>query len=111
MSIFSSNIKDIPKKAVRVNYSALLNDKEYVYDSSGMMLLRLLIRARVKEVSIAGFDGFKKNYLDNYCDKRFLHQEEEKTVRKKNMQMKELIKSMRKEMKINFVTHSKYDEK
>ena len=110
-TIFSSNIKDIPKKAVRVNYSALLNDKEYVYDSSGMMLLRLLIRARVKEVSIAGFDGFKKNYLDNYCDKRFLHQEEEKTVRKKNMQMKELIKSMRKEMKINFVTHSKYDEK
>ena len=60
---------------------------------------------------LAGFDGFKRNYLDNYCDKRFLHQEEDKMVRKRNMQTRELIKSMRKEMDINFVTSSKYDEK
>lgn len=110
-TVFSSNVKGTPKKAVRVNYSDLLNDKEYVFDSSGMMLLRLLIRLKVKETAIAGFDGFKKNYLDNYCDKRFLHQDDSKIARKKNMQMKELIKSMGKEIGIEFITPSKYDEK
>ncbi len=110
-TVFSSNVKETPKKAVRVNYSDLLNDKEYVFDSSGMMLLRLLIRLKVKETAIAGFDGFKKNYLDNYCDKRFLHQDDSKIARKKNMQMKELIKSMGKEIGIEFITPSKYDEK
>ena len=110
-TVFSSNVKGLPKGAMRVNYSDLLNEKETIFDSSGMMLLRLLIRAKVKKVSLAGFDGFKRNYLDNYCDKRFLHQEEDKMVRKRNMQTRELIKSMRKEMDINFVTSSKYDEK
>lgn len=110
-TVFSSNVKGLPKEALRVNYSDLLNEKETIFDSSGMMLLRLLIRAKVKKVSLAGFDGFKRNYLDNYCDKRFLHQEEDKMVRKRNMQTRELIKSMRKEMDINFVTSSKYDEK
>ena len=62
-------------------------------------------------MALAGFDGFKRNYLDNYCDKRFWHQEEEKTIRSKNMQMRELIKAMRKEIGIQFITPSKYDEK
>ena len=110
-TVFSSNVKETPKKAVRVNYSDLLNDKEYVFDSSGMMLLRLLIRLKVRETVVAGFDGFKKNYLDNYCDKRFLHQDDSKIARMKNMQMKELIKSMGKEIGIEFITPSKYDEK
>ena len=110
-TVFSSNVKETPKKAVRVNYSDLLNDKEYVFDSSGMMLLRLLIRLKVRETAVAGFDGFKKNYLDNYCDKRFLHQDDSKIARMKNMQMKELIKSMGKEIGIEFITPSKYDEK
>lgn len=110
-TIFASNIEGLPEDARVVNYSDLLNDKEYVFDSSGMMLLKLLIRAKVKEVALAGFDGFKRNYLDNYCDKRFWHQEEEKTIRSKNMQMRELIKAMRKEIGIQFITPSKYDEK
>lgn len=112
-TIFTSNITDLPETDdVRlVNYSNLLNSGKDVFDSSGMMLLKLLVKAKVKQVGVAGLDGFKINYLSNYCDKRFLYQEDEKTIRRKNKQMREQIKLLEKEMEIHFITPSKYEKK
>lgn len=111
-TVFTSNITNLPEQeSIRmVNYSDLLNSGKDVFDSSGLMLLKLLVRTKVKQVSIAGLDGFKINYLSNYCEKRFLYQEDEKTIRKKNKQMREQIKLFRKEMDIHFITPSKYDK-
>lgn len=109
--IFSSNIKGLPEGANVVSYSELLNAGQEIYDSSGLMLLKLLIRAKVKQVSIAGMDGFRKNHVDNYCDKRFYYQNLQCETKKKNQQMKEQIKMFRKEIGMKFITPSKYDEK
>ena len=93
-----------------VNYSTLLNNGKDVSDSTGLMLFRLLVKAKVKKVNVAGLDEFKMNYLSNYCEKRYLYQEDDKTIRRKNKQMREQMKLLRKEIDIQFITPSKYDE-
>ena len=106
--ICTSNIDDDTKECHVVNYSTLLNSGDIVGDSSGMMLLKLLRRLKVSKVAIAGMDGFKRNCLENYCEKRFVHEEDNKTLREKNKEMKEQLKLISKEINIEFITPSKY---
>lgn len=108
-TIFTSNIKDLPEGAHVVNYSELLNAGKDVFDSSGMMLIKLLIRGKVKQISIAGMDGFRKNPQENYFENQFLYQIEKEDIKQKNLQMQEQIKLFRKEIGIHFITPSKYD--
>lgn len=111
-TVFTSNITNLPEnEEIRmVNYSTLLNNGKDVSDSTGLMLFRLLVKAKVKKVNVAGLDEFKMNYLSNYCEKRYLYQEDDKTIRRKNKQMREQMKLLRKEIDIQFITPSKYDE-
>ena len=109
--ICTSNIKGDLSDGHVVNYSALLNSGNIVSDSSGMMLLKLLKRLKVLKVAVAGMDGFKKNYLDNYCEKRFLHEEDNATLREKNREMREQFKLIKKEISVEFITPSKYCDK
>ena len=41
-----------------VNYSSLLNCHDFLIDNGGLMLINLLILLNVKEVLLAGFDGY-----------------------------------------------------
>ncbi len=109
--ICTSNINGDLSDGHIVNYSALLNSGNIVSDSSGMMLLKLLKRLKVSKVAVAGMDGFKKNYLDNYCEKRFLHEEDNATLREKNREMREQFKLIKKEISVEFITPSKYCDK
>lgn len=108
--ICTSNINGDTGEGHVVNYATLLNSGEIVSDSSGMMLLKLLKRLKVSKVKIAGMDGFKKNYLENYCEKRFVHEEDNATLRQKNKEMREQFKLIKKEISVEFITPSKYCE-
>ena len=108
--ICTSNINGDTGEGHVVNYATLLNSGDIVSDSSGMMLLKLLKRLKVSKVKIAGMDGFKKNYLENYCEKRFVHEEDNATLREKNKEMREQFKLIKKEISVEFITPSKYCE-
>lgn len=108
--ICTSNINGDTGEGHVVNYATLLNSGDIVSDSSGMMLLKLLKRLKVSKVKIAGMDGFKKNYLENYCEKRFVHEEDNATLRQKNKEMREQFKLIKKEISVEFITPSKYCE-
>ena len=57
--ITTSNITSSKEySSLIVNYSDLLIDNSIVSDNSGLMLLNLLDRLAIKNVYIAGFDGF-----------------------------------------------------
>ena len=75
------------------------------------MLLKLLKRLKVSKVIVAGMDGFKKNYLENYCEKRFLHEEDKTTLSEKNKEMSEQFRLIKKDINIEFITPSKYETK
>ena len=108
--ICTSNINGDTGEGHVVNYATLLNSGDIVSDSSGMVLLKLLKRLKVSKVKIAGMDGFKKNYLENYCEKRFVHEEDNATLRQKNKEMREQFKLIKKEISVEFITPSKYCE-
>ena len=109
--ICTSNINGDINEGHIVNYSTLLNSGSIVSDSSGMMLLKLLKRLKVSKVIVAGMDGFKKNYLENYCEKRFLHEEDKTTLSEKNKEMSEQFRLIKKDINIEFITPSKYETK
>ncbi len=106
--IYTSNIKQLPKKARVVNYSDLLNSSIDVSDSTGMMLLKLLVKASVKKVTLAGFDGFKKNPVWNYYDEKMIGSIDSEALSKKNKAMDIQLNKRNKDMKLYFLTPTKY---
>lgn len=74
------------------------------------MLLKLLIRAKVKQVSIAGMDSFRIHPQENYFENQFIHQLDKETVKQLNHEMKKQIALFRKKIGIDFITPSKYHE-
>jgi 4-hydroxy 2-oxovalerate aldolase len=106
--IFTSNITEVPENAKIVNYSDLLNSSIDISDNTGMMLLKLLVKASVKKVTLAGFDGFKKNSILNYYDSKLIGSVDSESLGKKNKSMNIQLNKRNKEMKINFLTPTKY---
>lgn len=91
-----------------VNISELLDrDSEYA-DNSLMMLLKVLMRCGVKEVNLAGFDGYSgtdDNYLDVGKEYEFAKQKADYL----NNYMSGFIRSHKDDIKVNFLTSTRYD--
>jgi 4-hydroxy 2-oxovalerate aldolase len=65
--ICTSNITEAGKKIDYViNYSSLLSEAEVIRDNPFIMFLHLLKKIDVKEVWLAGFDGYVQDNSDNY---------------------------------------------
>ncbi len=109
-SVFTSNIKKLPKKAVKVNYSELINATNDASDSSGMMILQLLKKASVKSVALAGYDGFSKNPLGNYFCSDYCGVYDPVLLQEKTLAIKEELERISEKMNIKFVTPSVYNK-
>ena len=108
-TVFTSNIKNLPKKTVCINYSELINATDDASDSSGLMVLKLLKKASVKSVALAGYDGFTKNPLSNYISKNMCGAYDPILLKEKNLAISKELKKLKEKMKIKFVTTSIYD--
>lgn len=103
-TIITSNINSNEKVFAQVSYQALLNDKEDITDNAGMMLIRLLINLGVKEIQLAGIDGYMADYEDNYSDKSLKLIMPKHITEKMNAGITELLQEYSKEANIYFVT-------
>jgi len=91
-----------------VNISELLDrDSEYA-DNSLMMLLKVLMRSGVKEVNLAGFDGYSGTD-DNYLDEGKEYDFAKKKADYLNNYMSGFIRSHKDDIKVNFLTSTRYD--
>lgn len=103
--IVTSNITESRDYDYIVNYSSYCIDNPDIGDNSGLMLLKLLQRLEVKEVAIAGLDGYKANSM-NYYDKalnaKFVKQEE------RNQQITDELRKIEKSIYLNFITPTLY---
>lgn len=90
-----------------VNISELLDrDSEYA-DNSLMMFLKVLIKTDVKDVYLAGFDGYSGTD-DNYFDENKEYTFAKLKADYLNNYMSNFIKSVDKKIKTNFITTTKY---
>lgn len=107
-TIFSSNIENLPENAHIVNYADLINSSVDVSDNAGLMVIKLLQQLGVKDIALAGMDGYRGNQILNYADKKMIGSVEPLETRVKNEETSEQLSQMAKKTKIIFVTPSKY---
>lgn len=65
--IVTSNIT-CDKVYLHTKYRDLLNDVDMVKDNAGLMAVKFLIDCGVKEIILAGLDGYSHDTEDNYAD-------------------------------------------
>lgn len=105
--IVTSNISALDV-FLQVRYKDLLNSVEYVKDNAGLMLTKLLIELGVKKVLIAGMDGYSVDSYENYADQNMNFYTKKEQAKIKNIGMSTVLKRMRKDIEIEFVTTPRF---
>ena len=109
--IVCSNISKGGRGDVKIlNYSNWIEFDDRTHDSSAVISLNLLKKCGVKEVLLAGFDGFSANINENYYDPNMRHPVNPEQVDRRNKYYKQFISSIANDgIKINFITKSIYE--
>ena len=110
-AILTSNIhfKESDCNCIYVDYDSYTNDDKAISDNAGLMLLKLLEICGVKEVFLAGFDGFTDSDHENYyCEELNLITDETETYENQE-RIKKKINEFSSNMGIKFLTPSLYE--
>lgn len=105
--IVTSNIPAIDVY-LQVRYKDLLNDVENVQDNAGLMLAKLIAQFGVKELYIAGMDGYSPNPDENYADQKMNLFTEKQLAESKNAGLTAVLKELSKDVVIKFVTTRRF---
>lgn len=109
-TIATSNVtKTNGKFDYTLEYSVLLDENAVVIDNSLIMLLKVIQKVGVKEVALAGFDGYSTAQENNYFNSNFEYSFECNQARDINEYVINSIKNMKEELKVEFITDSFYD--
>ncbi len=101
---------NIPAEDVylQTDYQSLLNDYEGVKDNAGMMLIKFLIELGVKDIGLAGLDGYSLDPTKNFADEDMNFFTQKRIFETMNEGMNNALKEYGKSIKIEFVTTPKY---
>ena len=105
--LVTSNIENIPEKAHVLNYSSYLNNSK-MYDNAALMCLKLLESIGVKEINLAGLDGFSTIPAENYVSSELINNAKENEFDERNEIMSEELRKISKIIKLNFITKTHY---
>lgn len=92
-----------------IEYSSLLDMNCSIIDNSLVMLLRLLKNIGVKEVQLAGFDGYTSNDTPNYFDMAMEYSFSDKQADEVNQYVIDFIEENSNELTVGYITPSLYD--
>lgn len=109
--IVCSNISKGGRGNVKIlNYANWIESDERTHDSSSVIALNLLKNCGVKEMLLAGFDGFSLDINENYYNPNMRHPVNAEQVEMRNKYYKGLIERIKKSgISIDFVTPSLYE--
>ena len=110
--ITTSNISKGARGKIKIlNYKNWIEISDgRTHDSSSVITLNLLKACGVKEVLLAGFDGFMVNINENYSDPNLRRPVSVEQVERRNTYYKRFIQEFSSTgIKISFVTPSKYE--
>lgn len=103
--IAASNVP-FPNPFARLSYSEIINDNEAVRDNSSLMILKYLIGIGVKEIYIAGMDGYSYDSLGNYSQLQHSFIKRSEDIDRINKGLTDAINKMSESADIHFVTPS-----
>ena len=93
---------------LQTKYRNLLNNIETVRDNAGLMAIKFLMSYGVKEVALAGFDGYSHDSEKNYAIKSMEIITKNAILDSMNEGMSEVLREYSKDIKIIFLTTPKY---
>lgn len=105
--IVTSNIPD-NNVYIKVSYGELLNEEEYVHDNAGLLLINLLIQSGVKEVLLAGFDGYSEDENQNYAMSKMIVYRDRELLNAMNVGIQKVLRCYGRKIKIKFITKPQY---
>lgn len=106
-SIITSNMREAVNKDYVVNFYDLAVDSKDIVDNAGIMTLKLMERLGVKDVIIAGMDGYNDKNPDVYMDDTTYYDfTDEAIIRNKYIKLE--IEKLKKSMNIKFITPTIY---
>lgn len=106
--IITSNVTDYENKADYVlNYASSLKEGLDKNDNSLLLIIHNLCRIGIKDIVLAGFDGFRAN-SENYSDKSYSFYGNEDYKVHNNKIISKSIKELSKEIRIEFITETLY---
>ena len=91
-----------------INYSKWITLGDKTHDSSGIIILNLLLKLGIKKIYLAGFDGFSENINKNYFDSSMRKPITEQQAIERNSFFKMFIDSLKDKIDISFITKSYY---
>lgn len=109
--ILLSNIKTQPEEnEVIVNYNRAIKRGWPHFDNAVICALRLMDRLHVKQVYLAGFDGFKNYYNESYADESLPTLNPNGEWDKLNEEIKDMFQDVQNttKLEITFLTESIY---
>lgn len=100
---------NIPAEGVylQTKYADLLNDVEMVKDNAGMMLIKYLISLGVKQILLAGMDGYSHELEENYVNEQLAFVTKKEILDAMNEGMRKMIMKYSKDTDLIFVTQQK----
>lgn len=105
--IATSNVSKLLDAKYVINFASYTSNKKEIFANGGLMSLRLLNALGVKEVFVAGMDGYTEEHVNDYFDKNMkLEHFSEASLR--NKLMGEELNVLKKFLSINFITPTKY---
>ncbi len=108
--ILTSNIKNNSINEYIINYVDLLNELQNVRDNAGLMLIKLLISLEVDSIKLAGFDGYSYDVNTNYVEKAMAFVKKDSIIDALNEGMNKMLIEFSKQIKIQFITKTKYNK-
>ena len=113
--IVLSNIKtEADENEVVVNFNRAIKRGWPHFDNAVICCLRLLNQLNIKNIAIAGFDGFKTKYNESYADETLPTLNPDNKWDELNEEIKEMfrdfVESTKGKMNIEFVTESFFEK-
>jgi 4-hydroxy 2-oxovalerate aldolase len=93
---------------LQTKYTELLNNIEAVRDNAGMMLIKYLIHLGVKEIILAGFDGYSHDISLNYADQQMTMITRQAVLDAMNAGIRALLHEYANQILITFLTESQF---
>jgi 4-hydroxy 2-oxovalerate aldolase len=107
--ICTSNIAESNKKIdYKFNFNSLVNEDALIRDNPVLMLLKILLKVKIKEPFLAGFDGYSADNARNYPGEyiQFLYCDDNVVLR--NEAVRKALLVIGKGIKLNFLTPTIY---
>lgn len=108
--IVTSNVPVDRENVYIVDYTKLSKWKCGISDNATIMLVNLLNEIGIKEVMLAGFDGFSADMDQNYCSEELKRPINKFEAAEKNSLLKNFFSEMNSEIVFKFLTRSKYED-